>query len=384
MNETWWRESKQLRAEQRSVVNLSPESSHLLVGPPGSGKTNLLLLRANYLYLAGHKNILVLVLTRTLQEFIAAGGTNYKFPVDKVKTTRRWQLDFLRQYNESVDLSGSFEDQRKRIVEKIALIAQDRHLGQLYDTILIDEAQDMLPAEVTLFKSLSRHIFATADPQQKIYSIPDSFPAVKESVDEEHRLHYHYRIGRYICRLADALQKGNPDHHPLSESCNYDEAGRPSSAELKEVKDFDKQIEMALDLLPSQLEAYPEELIGIMCPTTEKTLRTWDRVRSSEFGKIAVLQGGGENAPFRPETRLCVSTLHSAKGLEFRAAHVLGCESLEASPYSLNLTYTAITRTKTSLTMYYSQHVPGFLEQAFEDLELEHDVPSIDDIFGRE
>lgn len=384
MNETWWRESKQLRDEQRSVINLPPDSSHLLVGPPGSGKTNLLLLRANYLYLAGHKNILVLVLTRTLQEFIAAGGTNYKFPVDKVKTTRRWQIDFLREYNERVDLSGNFQDQREKILEKIESIIHDRHLGQLYDTILIDEAQDLLPAEVALFRGLSRHIFATADPQQKIYSIPDSFPAVKESIDKVHRLQYHYRIGENICRLADALQRGNPDHHPLSGFCNYDEAARPSSVELKEVKDFEKQIEMALDLLPSQLEAYPEELIGMMCPSKETTLRTWDRVRSSEFGKIAVLQGAGENAPFGPETRLCVSTLHSAKGLEFRAAHVLGCESLEAGPYSLNLTYTAVTRTKTSLTMYYSQHVPGFLEQAFADLELEHDTPSIDDIFGQE
>jgi superfamily I DNA/RNA helicase len=382
MNETWWRESKQLREEQRSVVVLPADSSHLLTGPPGSGKTNLLLLRANYLYLAGHKNILVLVLTRTLQEFIAAGGANYKFPVNKVKTTRRWQLDFLREYNESVDLSGSFQEQRERIIEKIRSIVDDRRLGRLYDTILIDEAQDLLPAEVELFKTLSRHVFATADVQQKIYAIPDSFSVVKNSVDAQHRLQYHYRIGRDICMLADALQKGNPDHQLLSEFCNYDEVARPSSAELVPTENFGAQIEMALESLSSQLEAYPDELIGIICPSAAKTHEIWDRIRSSEFGKIAVVQGGGENAPFRPETRLCVSTLHSAKGLEFRAVHVLGCEYLEAGPHSLNLTYTAVTRTKTSLRMYYSHRVPGFLEQAFADLKLEQETPGIDDIFG--
>lgn len=383
MNETWWRESKQLREEQRSVIVLPAESSHLITGPPGSGKTNLLLLRANYLYLAGHRHILVLVLTRTLQEFIAAGGANYKFPVDKVKTTRRWQLDFLREYNESVDLSGGFDDQRQKIVNKIASIVIDKRLGQVYDTILIDEAQDLLPAEVELFKKLSRRIFATADAQQKIYSIPDSFQVVNDSVDAVHRLQYHYRIGRQICKLADALQKGNPEHRLLTEFCNYDDVARPSSVDLVQTQDFSAQIGKIFESLPSQLEAYPEELIGIMCPSREKMLVIWEHMRSSEFGKISVVQGGGENAPFRPETRLCVSTMHSAKGLEFRAVHVLGCESLETSPYSLNLTYTAVTRTKTSLRMYYSQNVPGFLDQAFADLALDHDTPRIDDIFGR-
>jgi superfamily I DNA/RNA helicase len=384
MNETWWRDAKELRDEQRAIVVLPRERSHLVTGPPGSGKTNLLLLRANYLYLAGHKNILVLVLTRTLQEFIAAGGANYKFPVQKVKTTRRWQLDFLREHNESVDVSGTFDEQRSRIIEKINSVVDNRHLGQLYDTILIDEAQDLLPTEIELFKKLSRHIFATADARQKIYAIPDSFPEVRKSIDDEHRLNYHYRIGREICRLADALQKGDPEHKPLCEFCNYDDAARPSSAELVQTENFGTQIEAALDALPSQLEAYPEELIGILCPSAEKTREIWDRIRNSEFGQIAVLQGGGENAPFRSETRLCVSTLHSAKGLEFRAVHVLGCEYLEASPYSRNLTYTAITRTKTSLKMYHSVKAPGFLEQAFEDMEIEHKTPGLDELFGRD
>jgi superfamily I DNA/RNA helicase len=383
MDETWWRESKQLKEEQRAVIALTPENSHLLTGPPGSGKTNLLLLRANYLYLADHKNILVLVLTRTLQEFIAAGGAKYKFPVEKVKTTRRWQLDFLREYNEKVDLSsGSFEEQRTRIIDKIAAIVDDKKLGNMYDTVLIDEGQDLLPAEIEIFKKLSRFIFATADLEQKIYAIPDSFPTLRKSVDEEHRLQYHYRIGLKICRLADALEKANPGHRPLTDFCNYDEKAQPSTARLVETSSFSEQISKMMESLTSQLEAYPDELIGVLCPRTSKTFEIWDRIRSSEFEKIAVLQGGGENAPFQQDTRICVSTLHSAKGLEFRVVHVLGCESLETGAHSLNLTYTAVTRTKTSLTMYYSQSVPGFLEQAFADLELEHHEPSIEEIFG--
>jgi DNA helicase IV len=382
MDETWWREPKQLKDEQRGIIALPPDKSYLLTGPPGSGKTNLLLLRANYLYLAGHKHILVLVLTRTLQEFIAAGGAKYKFPVEKVKTTRRWQLDFLREYNEKVDLSGNFEEQRARLVEKIASIVDDKKLGKMYDTVLIDEAQDLLPSEIEIFQKLSRYLFTTADLEQKIYAIPDSFAVLRKSVDEEHRLQYHYRIGRKICELADALEKGNQDHRPLVDFCNYDEKGRPSTIRLVEANSFADQIKVMLEALSAQLEAYPDELIGILCPRADKTFEIWDHIRSSEFGKVAVLQGGGENAPFQADTRICVSTLHSAKGLEFRVVHVLGCESLQSGAHTLNLTYTAVTRTKTSLTMYYSQSVPGFLEQAFADIQLEHQDPTIEEIFG--
>ena len=47
--EAWWREQGELDEDQSKVIGLQEEGSFLVVGPPGSGKTNLLLLRANYL-----------------------------------------------------------------------------------------------------------------------------------------------------------------------------------------------------------------------------------------------------------------------------------------------------------------------------------------------
>ena len=57
MDETWWRSPDQLDPDQQEIVSLPLEGSHLVVGPPGSGKTNLLLLRASYLARAGFPNI---------------------------------------------------------------------------------------------------------------------------------------------------------------------------------------------------------------------------------------------------------------------------------------------------------------------------------------
>ncbi len=96
MNDAWWVGPEQLKAEQQNIVVLPLDKSHLIVGPPGSGKTNLLLLRANYMYLAGQANLSVIVFTRTLREYIAAGSSEYNFPIAKVITSAQWHYDVLR------------------------------------------------------------------------------------------------------------------------------------------------------------------------------------------------------------------------------------------------------------------------------------------------
>src|SRR5690349_13027729 len=98
MNDTWWVKLGQLDDDQKRIIPLALNEDHLVVGPPGSGKTNLLLLRANYVVRAGQPNILLLVFTRTLQEFLATGAAQYAFAPSRIKTTRKWALQFLRQH----------------------------------------------------------------------------------------------------------------------------------------------------------------------------------------------------------------------------------------------------------------------------------------------
>ena len=86
--ETWWREPGELDPDQQRVIELPPDGSFLTLGPPGSGKTNLLLLRASYLAQSEHLNLGVIVFTRTLQEFIRSGAENYDFDPRAVLTSR--------------------------------------------------------------------------------------------------------------------------------------------------------------------------------------------------------------------------------------------------------------------------------------------------------
>lgn len=383
MNQTWWVSKNELNDEQTEVIALPLDGSHLVIGPPGSGKTNLLLLRANYATLAGHPNIAVIVFTRTLQEFIISGASQYDFPASKVMTCIGWQSSLIREYGGTVPQADDFQSRRAIQAEMLRELIDRNGLKDLYDLILLDEAQDYTPAEIEMFDRLSRHLFVVADSRQKIYDTDDPFDAIKSRVDSVHELRFHFRNGIQICRLADAIGKDRDGYKPLEGTSNYDEESRPSVVSEHRCKDIDDQISKIFEALQLQLTAYPEELLGICCPRNSEVDAVWNAIRESEFGDIAVLQKSGEHAKFSPEIRICVSTLHAAKGLEFRALHLAGAEHIKSfRQYQKNVAYTSVTRAKTSLTIYYSENLPGYLEGALAKLQPLPDLPGLDDVFG--
>lgn len=381
MNETWWVDPKQLNEEQKNIIQLPLEGSHLITGPPGSGKTNLLLLRANYMTLADQPNILILVFTKTLQEFIAAGGGQYAFPSSKVQTCMRWEQGFLRSFGVTTNPPATFDDKRNFFLSEIQKLLDSGRVREVYDGILLDEAQDYLPDEIRLFKRLSRVIFVSAHSKQKIYDGEDIAPLLESLTDEKHELHYHYRIGREICKLADALVTGH-EEPLLLPTCNYDESGRKSSVEPFLCADVDQEATKIIERLSVQLRAYPDEMLGVISPGRDTALRIWERLMDSDLAALAVLQIGGDHSPFEPEKRICVATVHSAKGLEFRALHVAECNQFAGKAYERNMAYTAITRAKTSLSLYFSEPLPGYLEKALLALKPLSDLPHVEDVFG--
>jgi superfamily I DNA/RNA helicase len=383
MNDTWWIGPEQLNDEQKAVISLPLKGSHFVLGPPGSGKTNLLLLRANYMTLAGQANIMVLVFTRTLQEFIIAGGDQYAFPASKVRTCRKWEQEFLYGYGVRTEPPEDFEEQRAYFIEQMEELIRKKKLVNVYDAILLDEAQDYLPEEISIFRKLGKVLFAVADSRQKIYNVTDCMDRLQSVVDEQHPLRFHYRIGSRICKLADALAKDSADYEPLLPTSNYNESAKPSSVEHFRCAGTDDEARRIIEKLTVQLKAYPDELLGVICPTNEALLRIWEHIERSELASVAILQGGGEHAAFDPDKRICLCTLHSAKSLEFRGLHIAGCEFLKKFPLQRNMAFTAVTRAKTSLSLYYSDEIPGYLEQALNTLQPLPDLPNLKEVFGR-
>ncbi len=114
-----------------------------------------------------------------------------------------------------------------------------------------------------------------------------------------------------------------------------------------------------------QLDLYPGEPIGVLFPKREQA----DNFQLYILSTIDII-------------RVRVDTLHGAKGWEFRAVHIGGCELLyRMGSVQKRLIYTGILRGKTTTILYYSGHLPGYLEAALAVLEPPSANPSLDELF---
>lgn len=383
MNDTWWIKEEQLDEDQKVFAGLGPTGNHLITGPPGCGKTNLLLLRAKYMYRAGQTNILVIVFTKTLQEFIQHGSNAYGLPGGVVLTLGKWQRDFLRENGVKFKPTGSFEEQREQLADEIAKLIDAKKMGKTFDAIFLDEAQDYLPAEIEAFGKLGKTLTAAADIHQKIYDV-DCMEEIRKIIKQEHPMRYHYRLGRKICILADGMKKNSAEYQPLLPTCNYNEPARPSSVELIPCQTFAEQTAKIVDKVRVQLKAYPDELLGILCPKNEELDRVWDAISKTDLAPLCMKQGGGDHSAFDDTKTIHVGNIHSAKGVEFRTVHLAYAESLKDFSYGRNIAFTAVTRAKTSLSIYHIGPIPGYLRQAFTELQPLPKLPTVKDLFGNE
>lgn len=379
MNNEWWVDIAKLDQDQEGILNLSLDEDHLVLGPPGSGKTNLLLLRANYVSQVT-PNILVVVFGRTLREFLVRGADQYKFDAERLKTSARCFYDILRDYGRDAPSDDlSFEEVRKELVERVRALRADLDAPP-FDAVFLDEAQDFLPDEIAVFKNLATRFFAVADSRQQLYRGGSCIEHLKDS-STLHNLRFHYRNGVSICRLADSIGKGMPSYDQTLPTCRYPEDKIPSSFSWIET-DFDDQIKSIVATVGIQIKAFPNEMLAIICPKNSDVDRMHDALMSTPIANLIVKQSSAEGySAFDPQMPVCLTTLHGCKGLEFRAVHGAMLESLRRFPLQRNLIFTLATRAKTTLTLY-GDPIPPFVKSAILSIEPPEHLPPISRAFG--
>lgn len=385
MDQTWWRSTQELDNEQRSLIEIpTADGNHLVTGPPGCGKTNILLLRASYLRSAGLGNCIILVFTRTLREFIAAGSSRpTMLPPDRIHTHAAWTLNLLRQLGQPFEPSQPdlpHDDARRERHQAIERAVQRAGLdNSYYDSILLDEVQDYWACEVELLSRLTRRLFTVGDNRQRIYDRNEGLNAALNIGCEEHRLHYHYRMGSKICRAADQILSRQDDDR-LENYCQYDDREQPSRVSVHPSGSLQEQLELLAKNIVGQLRAYPDQMLGVFAlrnRTVNQIVEFLYQTEQSELvDNILVQSNEEEDRTFDSDCRVIVSTLHSAKGTEFRSVHFIAADDFPH--FTREKAFTAITRAKTTLDVYHSQPMKGEFESAL----AQPTTPSLDGILG--
>lgn len=370
MQTSWWRAKNELDQDQIAFIQLPPVGRYALVGPPGSGKTNLLLLRAQYIAGQGEKNILILTFTNALADFIRTGiSATGLISNEQVKTFHSWAsshiLEQLAQRSTSSD--SEFNDETRADMLKLLQSANLRVAGKkLYSAIFVDEAQDLTVDELKALLCLSDNVCICGDDNQGIYQ-KDGLEAINQLNLEMHILKRHFRIGHNIAKVADRLCPPAAGEPGLEATSNYNlRIQGESSAKMHTCSSINEQFSLMLELIRVQLDAFIDDSIGIFCAKKEHVSDLKARFSATDLSELVVAHGLESDASFSSNKKIHILTIHAAKGTEFKSVHVFRAEELKFYPFNRRrIGYTAITRAKTALNVFLTGETNKPLENAF-------------------
>lgn len=366
MSGTWWVDEGDLLPEQLDVLGEDLPKDLLLAGPPGSGKTNLLLLRANHLMIASpDAEFYIVCFTGLLQKFVRTGANLYLFPANRIITQRKLHEQVLGDhgYLPARKANESYSEREAALRSAMSEMMKTGAGRGTYPVLFIDEAQDYSGEDLEVFKYLAQNLSCAADLRQGIYDVGASGPSWLEEHpwDASISLQYHYRVAPAILEVADKIMAGKFGHRSMLETHQY--KGDPGNVEVISGIGLADQIKALIPKITRQLAVYPGQVIGVMVPRREYVGQVVEQLLAADAFAEQVTNAMSQD--FEPTRLVWVSTVHSSKGLEFRCAHVVAADLFaEFHQHERRVAFTAVTRAKTALTVYHDKDLHPFFASA--------------------
>lgn len=356
--------------QQEAMAKSLGEGHRIIRGVAGSGKTLILVFRAkliaeNY----PEKRILVTCYTKTLASQLQSLLSNYA-NVDVVhlhslmyEVCKKARIKTPKWADE-----GALEKITSLSLEGIACGA-----GPRYDVILIDEAQDFSTDEIRfasgLLKETSEDLVIVADAAQNIYKRKFSWRQAGVKAQGRTRiLRINYRNTREILEFASKfLLTGDqlspqevPDYEDENSVIPPESAKRTGPVpQVEFVSDVNSEIEKTIEVVKCRLSKLREgEKIAVLYPGTDGKDRGYflDR-KFRESGIDAYWATNTKNHGAKAglataAQKVILSTIHSAKGLEFPYVVLCGIwKQKDEKEQNRKLAYVGMTRATDHLTV---------------------------------
>ncbi|PPE73076.1 hypothetical protein C3942_14725 [Solimonas fluminis] len=374
----WWAKRDDLDKKQLQLIDDLPlTQNHLVTGPPGSGKTNILLRRAQFVRSQDMPRVLVLTFTRSLTEFVKTGCFDAEgreiFPQASVSTLESWIRRLYKTHGVSLPPRPTSKRDYSIWKRQLAQGALDfkKHSSQPpFDAIFVDEVQDLYDEEVQLIRQWANTLFFTGDERQKLFENTNGLvPARKLVSGHETALEWHYRVAPEICEMADRILVA-PGTKGMSANCHY-KGPKPASIEVASPASKAQQLEECTKRLRDQIRVYEDRLrqgdrLGVIVARKDDRDLVFSHLERDEElqGKSKVIRAWDPDEDddyyspeFDADRPINIVTVQGCKGLEFRAVHWLFADDLMRY-HTPEHYYTVVTRAKTSLDIRFTSVVP--------------------------
>jgi len=362
---------------QEQLARALGEGHRVIHGPAGSGKTMILVFRAEQLAAAATpaRPILVLCYNASLAGHIEAKirqrGIDERV---QVRTFHAWCADLARSYHLDVPRQGPQSDYYERLATAAArAVDQGRVPAGQYAALLIDEAHDFEDAWLSMAARMvdpaTRSLLVLYDDAQSIYrERRRKFNFKQVGIEAQGRsrvLKLNYRNTAEVLALAITCARqllaasepgaGEADDDALPTVMPESAGRRGSLPVLIEAADAAQEAAWVIERIVA-LRAHGLALsdMAILC-RTKQAMTAFERALAANGLAFQSMNRQTVRSFDWRHDSIKLLTLHSAKGLEFPQVFVAGLQAMPMSQASiddeLRLLYVGMTRATVGLTL---------------------------------
>lgn len=360
--------------QQEQIARTLGAGHRVIHGPAGSGKTMILIYRAQQLAAAAQpgKPILILCYNRSLAGRIEAvlreRGVDERV---QVRTFHAWCQDMVDTYQ--VNVPGVKTRNNDYYAALVGAVERALETGLVpsgqYLALLVDEAHDFeeswLRLCTQLVDPLTRSLLVMYDDAQSIYQKKrrSRFTFAGVGIEAQGRrtqvLKLNYRNTREVLNLAvrcaDALLRSE-DETSDTATVTPTSAGRsgPPPVLVRARSPLEEAELIAQRIVGLLAEGVAPDEVVVLCRTRQLMAPIERALRAARVPMQSMNEEGFRRFNWRkPAVRLI--TLHSAKGLEFAHVFVVGLQALpykgESLEEEVRLLYVGMTRATQTLTL---------------------------------